>query len=113
MSTYALTKERLLGGGGNKSAIIVDDPDFDGDWWGRYFPGANQDKNSFMALRLESEKINGIPYSWELGGPGGAVYWLFPEYGFHDRLSIKQAKAIIRHKFDALRIYVYWADTRG
>lgn len=88
---------------GTKEAILTDSPDWDGDWQERYFPG---NTGEVYAFRVDSDMTpQGIRYFWELSGPDGAFFLLFPE-PCHSNDDMKAAQAHIRHTSDVVTLRV-------
>jgi len=90
-------------------AMLVENPNFDDDWWVRYFPHRKENARCFcQAVNIYEEPIetpNGpMMYDWELAGPGGASYRLFPERNKHTGADVRAAKEYIRDRHDAVRI---------
>jgi hypothetical protein len=81
-----------------KRAMLHDGPNWDGDWESRYFPGCNPE--SVQAHRVDFDMTpQGIRYYWQLSGPGGAWFLLFPE-PHHSTEQAKQARNHLRNSRD-------------
>ena len=86
--------------------LILDKPDYDGDWWQRYFPGCKYAD----AYRVTGEFVfspeSRIYINWELASAAGASYCLFAHRGI-TKNQIKLAKRYIHNSWDAVRITVF------
>ena len=57
-----------------------------------------------MYERLERTS-NGVPYDWELVGPAGARFMIYPE-PHHTKYDIKKAKSILRNERDVISLSI-------
>ena len=91
----------ILYDNGTNEAILTDTPNWDDDWWERYFP---DNTGEVDAWRVDSDMTpQGIRYFWELSGPDGAFYLILPE-PCHSNDDVKAAKAFIRYSFDVVTL---------
>lgn len=66
---------------------------------------ASRSKTKAAVGMLMEYTKNGVPYTWELSGPDGAAFILYPKPE-HTAEDIKRAKAYIRANQDATSIHV-------
>lgn len=60
---------------------------------------------------LEStETENPVDYDWDLNGPDGANFILYPERNKHNLDDIKAAKRWLRDNHDVVRVTYEWIE---
>ena len=85
---------------------MVDTPDFNGDWYRRYFPEYLGGGLEFVwGFRVSGHTSSGMAYFDELAGPHGVVFTLFPKKGA-SKEEIKTAKAELRHNRDVVGLSI-------
>ena len=105
MNTHILVKRESPTANRGK-AMMVDKPDFDGDWHGRYFAGSGWETVDAYRVYEETGTDPPIPYHWELAGPGGASFLLFIPPGT-SREAIANAKAWLRNARDVVYLSTF------
>ena len=85
---------------GLHEALLMETPDFDGDWWARYFPAYVG--QAAEACRVEGRTPQGALWEHELCS-GGADYRVFVA---HDASTsaIKQSIAYLRGNYDVVGV---------
>ena len=89
---------------GRAAIVPLGGESFDGDWPARYphLAGAECPQ----AFRCYESTDNGIRYHWELAGPSGASFLLFPTPR-DTPADVAAAKAQLRHSQDVVRLRVF------
>lgn len=88
-------------------AKVVNGPNFDGDWQGRYFPG--YDWRTVQAVtRFEQVDCGGASlwFDAELAGPGGVSVVIYAEPDTTPE-QITAAKHRLRNQLDVVRMSVF------
>ena len=105
MTYEDVTEPRYILLSDKNEAIILDKPNWDGDWFERYFPGCS----TADAYRISGEFVfspeSRIYVNWEIASAAGASYFLFAHKGI-TKNQIKLAKRYIRNSWDAVTITV-------
>jgi len=102
MTYEDVTEPRYILLSNKNEAVILSKPDFNGDWWNRYFDNPEY----AHAYRITGEiRFNDsvILVNEELANINGASFFLFVHKGM-SKNQIKLAKRLIRHKRDAVSI---------
>jgi hypothetical protein len=90
-------------------ARLIRNPDWDGDWTERYFPGADPDDVCAWSVdgvaETKNEEAGGIFFNEELAGPDGMSFMLLPEPK-HSADDLANAKQWLKYTRDVVKIYV-------
>ena len=105
MNTHILVKRESPTANRGK-AMMVDKPDFDGDWHGRYFAGSGWETVDAYRVYEETGTDPPLTFHWELAGPDGASFLLFIPPGT-SREAEANAKAWIRNARDVVHLSTF------
>lgn len=83
--------------------IDVGAESWDGNWWEKYFP--KTDPLWIRTFRVYQTTPQGVPYFWELAGPGGAYFILFFDKDA-TREQVEEAKSYLRNNQDVVDLDV-------
>jgi hypothetical protein len=90
-------------------AMVVTNPDFDGEWWNRYFPNSKWDVVDAVRIDDATGTKTPVMFNEELAGPDGMSFMLIQGPGMTDE-HILAAMQWLRRRRDVVRFHVLRID---